>query len=98
MKLLAILFLLSATLLSTTYANFDSNNLSYLSQIYNYQTSKLKLLADPERVINAMTDLYDRLTHSDRYKAKLRATHEKYGSLRSGEGTPAEIRRRVMEE
>jgi hypothetical protein len=44
--------------------------------------------------------LYGALTKSDDYKRKKRLSHEKYGALRSGEGTPEEIakRRRDAEE
>ncbi|TNV79791.1 hypothetical protein FGO68_gene10759 [Halteria grandinella] len=44
--------------------------------------------------------LYGALTKSDEYRRKKRLSHERYGALRSGEGTPEEIakKRREMEE
>jgi hypothetical protein len=58
---------------------------------------KYKLLFEPEKLQDAITDLYDLITRNDNYKRKLKEKHEKYGALRSGEGSPADIERRLRE-
>lgn len=45
-------------------------------------------------VINLL-ELYDVLTVSDDYQRKLKESHERSGSLRSGEGTESEILEKI---
>ena len=81
---------------------FPTRTLTYTNEdgVQEEQEVTSSLLVSIEQYYRQLSDMYGMLTKSEEYREKVRRNHEKYGALRSGEGTPEEIarKRRELEE
>ncbi len=76
----------------------DLSKISIVGDVFKQEASdKLTGAFNLQTMYDKWVEVFELLTQNEEYQRKLREKHEKYGYLRSGEGTPAEIHKKVTE-